>query len=539
MNKKKNIIAILFSLVISTSLSAQSKDFNTIKSLEIQLNILKEISANYVDSVQVDKLIKKGIDAMLESLDPYTIHIPEEDEESLEILTTGAYGGVGAIIKKVSSGSIIITEPYEGTPAAKAGLVAGDTIVKIDTFFTKELKVEECSAKMKGKPGTEVKFTVNKLRGAKQIELTLTRERVHISDLEYAKTINDSIAYFKVSGFTLGGAKEIRKAFFELKSQSNLKRVILDLRGNGGGILDEAVELVSLFVPRGTLVVYSKGKISQMDMKYYTKDEPLDTLIPLVVLVNSASASSSEIVAGALQDLDRALIVGTRTFGKGLVQSIREVGYNDKIKITTAKYYIPSGRCVQAIDYSHRNQDGSVGQIPDSLTKEFKTLKKGRVVKDGGGITPDIYYSSDQFSRPALSMIYNDIFLNYSILFFKNRLSIPLPEEFQLTDSEYEDFVNFASKLNFDNRTASEVEFDQLLILAKRENLYKSFEKEINDLGSKIKLSKREILYTNKEEIKSLLEEEICNRYYFQKGRIASIIKSDKQLKRAITVGIR
>lgn len=522
-------------LLIALTASAQSKEFKAAKSLETQLSILRELSMLYVDSVHVDKLVKIGIDAMLESLDPYTMYIPEEDDENLELLTTGSYGGIGALIKKVDK-SIIISEQYENSPAALNGLVAGDTIVKVDMIPTENLKVDEVSAKMKGKPGTEVKFVVNKLKGPQNVELTITRQRIHFSDVEYSGMISDTTGYIRITGFTLGGAKDVRKALLDLKASGKLKRVIIDLRGNGGGILDEAVEIVSLFVPKSTLVVYSKGKVPQMDMKYYTKEEPVDISIPLVVLVNSASASSSEIVTGALQDLDRATIIGTRTFGKGLVQSIRDVGFNDKIKLTTAKYYIPSGRCVQAIDYSHRNPDGSVGQIPDSLIKAFKTVNKGRTVYDGGGITPDIIMSPYQYSRVAVSLVYNDILHTFSVNYYKNNEKIASPDKFSLSDEDYSQFVKFASDKIFDHRTATEVEFDQLLSLAKREGLYDNLKETLEALEKKVKLGKAEVLIKNMKEIKPLLEEEICARFYFQKGRIASIIRNDDVLQKGATV---
>lgn len=527
-------VVLLFTL-ITYSAGAQSKDFKAAKSLETQLSILRELSILYVDSVKVDQLVRTGIDAMLESLDPYTMYIPEEDDESLELLTTGSYGGIGALIKKIDK-SIVISEQYENSPAALNGLVAGDTIMMVDMVPTESLKVEEVSSKMKGKPGTEVKFVVNKLRGPQSTELTITRQRIHFSDVEYSGMLNDTTGYIRISGFTLGGAKDVKKALLDLKTPGKMRRLILDLRGNGGGILDEAVEIVSLFVPKSTLVVYSKGKIPQMDMKYYTKEEPVDLELPLVVLVNSASASSSEIVTGALQDLDRATIVGTRTFGKGLVQSIRDVGYNDKIKLTTAKYYIPSGRCVQAIDYSNRNPDGSVGQIPDSLIKEFKTINKGRVVYDGGGITPDVQISPEQYSRVAVSLVYNDILHSYSVTYFKYHDKIADPASFYITDQEYSDFVKYASDKVFDYRTATEVEFDQLLSLAKREGLYDTMKAEIDSLEKKVKLGKAEVLLKNKKEIKSLLEEEICTRFYYQRGRIASIIRNDQILQKAATI---
>lgn len=525
---------IFITLLVPVAATGQSAAFKLGKNLDIQLNVLRELSYLYVDSLEADKMIIAAIDAMLEGLDPYTVLIPEEDRENLELLTTGSYGGIGSIIKKTNEG-IVITEVNEFSPAARAGIVAGDIILTIDGVSVAPLQVDECSAKMKGTPGTQVEFTIKTLREGLEKKITITREKIHFPDVPYSGMIIDSIGYIRISGFTIGGSKDVKRALLDLKRSPNLKRVVLDLRGNGGGILDEAVDIVSLFVPRGTKVVSAIGRFRQADMIYYTREEPVDTLIPLVVLVNSSSASSSEIVAGALQDLDRATIAGTRTFGKGLVQSIRDVGFNYKIKLTTAKYYTPSGRCVQAIDYSQRNEDGSLGNIPDSLIKEFKTLK-GRSVYDGGGVTPDVYIQPKTYSRPAMALIYGDVLQEYSVDYYKNNLSIATPSKFLLTDAEYEKFVEWASDKNFDHRTSSEVEYDKLIALAVREGLYSELKDDLTKLGEKIKPGKAEVLRKNKSEIKALLEEEISSRYYYQRGRVESMIRSDDQLHKALNI---
>jgi len=532
MNTKLRSLAFAAALLLASVLTAQSREFKAGKSLDIQFSVLRELSLFYVDTIQVDKLVQTGINAMVESLDPYTVYIPEEEEESIELLTTGSYGGIGALIKKINGG-VEISEIYENSPAAKAGLVAGDVILKIDSLSTAGLTVEQCSSKMKGTPGVVVTFVVKKLRGGEQKEIKIARERVHFPDVAYWGMVNDTVGYIRITSFTLDGAKDVKNAVVNLKKSGKIKRLVLDLRGNGGGLLDEAVNIVSIFVPSGTKVVSALGRQKQTDAIYYTKEEPTDTVLPLIVLVNSGSASSSEIVAGALQDLDRATIIGTRTFGKGLVQSIRDVGYNNKIKLTTAKYYTPSGRCVQAIDYSNRNEDGSVGNIPDSLIRSFKT-SKGRVVFDGGGIAPDVKIEAESYSRPSLSLLYNDILRDYSIVYFKDHLTIESPSKFKLSDEEFEKFVEYAVGREFDHRTASEVDYDRLMATAKKEGLITDLDSGLKQLESKVKLGKSGSIRKNGEEIKALLEEEIVNRYYFQRGRIESIVRNDKQLKEAI-----
>lgn len=513
---------------------SQSKSFKTGRSLDVQYSVLRELAMFYVDSVEVDRLIETGIDAMLESLDPYTVFIPAEDQESVELMTTGSYGGVGATVRKKGTG-VLVSEIYENSPAANAGLVAGDVILKIDGKSVADLNIDTCSARMRGRAGSQVRFLVSRLRGGDTMEVTITRDKVHFPDVAYSGFVNDTTGYIRLTGFTIGGSRDFRRDLTELKKNQAMKRLFIDLRGNGGGLLDEAVNIVSLFVPKGTKVVSAKGRYKLADMEYFTRDEPVDTTLSLVVLVNSGSASSSEIVAGALQDLDRATIVGTRTYGKGLVQAIRDVGYNNKIKLTTAKYYTPSGRCVQAIDYSHRNEDGSVGNIPDSLKRAFKTLK-GRTVYDGGGITPDIIIEPQAIPRTVLSLIYGEIFMDYSIIFFKDHLSIPRPKDFSLTDKEYEEFVSYASTKEFDGRSASEVELDKLITTLKQESRYDEVKDEIAGLERNVKLTKEQMLKRDAGTIKTFLEEEIVNRYYFERGQIESILRNDYQVKKALDV---
>lgn len=526
--------------------NAQNKEFNTGKTLEIQYNILRELSRGYVDTLNLSKILSVGIDAMLDSIDPYTEYIPDEDNEAIELMTTATYGGIGAIIKKIDSLGVLISEPYINTPAVKFGLEPGDIILKINGTDVKPLSATECSNRMKGEPGTDVTFLVKKGRGGQMKEIKVTRERVHISDvpfsgilagdkwIEASDTLNKGkkIGYIKLDGFTLGGSKDVRKALVDLK-QKGADKIILDLRGNGGGLLEEAVNIVSLFVPRGTKVVSQMGRDSSTLVIYKTTEEPVDTTIPLMVLANSGSASSSEIVSGALQDLDRAKIVGTRTYGKGLVQSPAPVGYNGIIKYTIAKYYTPSGRCVQAIDYSNRNSDGSIGNVPDSLKKAFKT-KNGRTVYDGGGITPDVIIPSIPYSRPLIALVMNDVVNDYAIDYYKKHNSIASPAQFKMTEAEYADFAKFAASKKFDTRSSAQVELEQMIKSAKAENLYEINKAEFEALEKRLSVSKEKLLTLKREEIQPVVEQEIVSKFYYTPGRMESIIRTDAQLHKAI-----
>ncbi|MBE6245012.1 MAG: S41 family peptidase [Bacteroidales bacterium] len=421
--------AIVLLLSPSFRGNAQSRNFKLTQGLEIQYNILRTLATEYVDTVDFAKLINYGIDAMLQSIDPYTEFVPEENSETIEMMTTASYGGIGATIRKDSLG-VMIMQTYEGSPAIRYNIEPGDIILKIDGTPCNTLTVDECSKRMRGNPGTRVTFLIKKGRTGKNEEIVVTRDKVHTSDVPYFGLLQapDTLkicptGYIKLSSFTLNGSEDVRKALISLKDQG-AQRIILDLRGNGGGLMDEATDIVSLFVPKGTLVATARGRGEGANFSCVTDKAPVDTLIPLMVLVSSSSASSSEIVAGALQDLDRALIVGTRTYGKGLVQSFRPVGYNGKLKLTIAKYYTPSGRCIQILDYAHRNPDGSVGSVPDSLKKAFQT-KHGRTVYDGGGITPDIEIKPETYSRPALALSLSGILEEYAVDFYTRNPDVP------------------------------------------------------------------------------------------------------------------
>ena len=390
MKKTMTLAAFAAALIFAASALGQSANFRLGKWLETHRAIISELSVNYVDTLPLDRMNKAGINAMLEQLDPYTEFVPEEDTEAFRLSLNRVYGGIGAIIyKPEKEGNVIINEPYEGSPAVKGGLQSGDELLEIDGVSTHGLEAGQCSERMKGKPGTVVHFKVKKVRSGEIKEIDITRERIHLPDIEYAGMLDDTTGYILQTKFTENVAKNLKEEYLKLKKQG-MKRFILDLRGNGGGLMSEAVNIVSLFVPKGSVAVSQKGREDNSAVVYKTLSEPIDTETPIAILVDGGTASSSEIVSGALQDHDRAVIMGRRTYGKGLIQSVKQLPYNDQLKVTIGKYYTPSGRCVQAIDYSHRNEDGSVGHIPDSLTHEFKTLKLGRTVRDGGGIAHDL-----------------------------------------------------------------------------------------------------------------------------------------------------
>ena len=532
---------IFFAIAVAAAFSwipaaGQSKSFKLGQWTEIESSILKELNRSYVDSLPIDRIMRTGIDAMLENLDPYTIYIPEEENEDLQMMLSKTYGGIGAIIYKEKDGNVVINEPYYGSPAWKSGLKCGDEIVAIDGQPTKGLETAESSDRMKGKPGTTVNFRVLKGGSGDTVDVAIVRERIHIPDVEYVGMLDDTTGYIKQIGFTEKVADDVKAGYFKLKD-AGMKRLVLDLRGNGGGLMNEAIGIVSLFVPKGSLVVSAKGNTPESVREYRTTTEPVDTMIPLIVMVDSGSASSSEIVAGAIQDLDRGTIIGKRTFGKGLVQTVRPIAYNGQLKVTTAKYYTPSGRCVQAIDYSHRNEDGSVGHIPDSLTHEFKTLK-GRTVKDGGGITPDIEIESPSYSRLVYSLVFGGIIDKYVIRYAKQHDSIPALDDFHLTDEEFEDFIKFAETQEFDYRSEAETLFDRMKEELEKDGLSDSMSDELSALEKAVKLGKEEFIRLKKDEIIPFIEEEIAVRYYYQEAGIKVRLRYDTQLEKALKADV-
>ena len=538
MKRTRYILAVLTALTVSVAASAQSKSFSLGKWVELQNAILKELNRSYVDSLEVGRIAREGVDAMLEALDPYTVYVPEEEQEDFQMMLSNTYGGIGAVIYKPDvNGNVQINEPYADSPAAKAGLRCGDEIETINGESTHGLTSQQSSDKMRGKPGTQVVFRVKKLRGGPTwkagdvIEVPVTRERIALPSIEYVDMINDRDGYILMTKFTDGVGQGIRDAYNTLKKKG-MKRLILDLRSNGGGLMGEAVNIVSLFVPKGSVVVTSKGRAAGTEQVYKTTTDPVDLEIPIVVLVDSGSASASEIVSGALQDLDRATIIGTRTYGKGLVQSIRPLPYDGQLKVTTAKYYTPSGRCVQAIDYSHRNEDGSVGHIPDSLTHEFKTLH-GRTVRDGGGITPDFEVKGHKYSRLTYSLVLNGIVDQYAMKYVREHEALPTVEDFHF--NAYDDFVAFAKDKEFDYRSSARALFDEMKKTLTEDGLTEAMSSELAAMEKSLDMDKETFLRLKKDEIVPFIEEEIAVRYWFQQAGIKVRLRYDDQLRESLT----
>lgn len=533
--KKKIVISMFCALALCGGMpvaKAQSNDFNLGKWTEIQNSVIRHVARFYVDSLPAERMFKASIDAMLEKLDPYTVYVPESEQEDFEMMISNTYGGIGAIIYKPNKeGYVIINEPYEGSPAARAGLQCGDQIMAINSESTIGLDASQSSSKMKGKAGTEVVFRVKKVRSGEEVEYRIIRERIHLPDVPYFGMLEDGkTGYIYQTGFTDNVSAEVKNALLELKKQG-MKRLVLDLRGNGGGLMDEAIKIVSLFVSKGTLVVSSKG--SDGVHEYRTTTDPVDTAIPLMVMVDSGSASASEIVSGAIQDLDRGTVMGRRTYGKGLVQRVVPTAYNGQLKVTVSKYYTPSGRCVQAKDYSHRADDGSVGNIPDSLIREFKTAK-GRTVRDGGGITPDVVVNAPDVNRISYAAVAGGLTNNWPVEFVKTHDSIPAVEDFHLSDEDYAAFVEWGAKEAFDIRSESETYYDLLVKQLKKDGDYDAAADALAALEKVVKMEKKEALMRNRSLIQPVLEEEIAIRYYYQAAGIKVRLRTDEQLKKAV-----
>ncbi|HYG50614.1 MAG TPA: S41 family peptidase, partial [Flavobacteriales bacterium] len=469
---------------------------------------------------------------MLESLDPYTNYIPESDIEDYRIMTTGQYGGVGALIRKMDDDYNYIMEPYQDSPIQKAGFKAGDKILEIDGSSIKNKSTDEVSTMLKGAAGTSLKIKVD--RNGQTIEKTITREEIKIPDVPYSGMIDNEIGYIKLNSFTQSASSEVKDAFIKLKAKG-MKKLIFDLRGNGGGLLNEAVRIVNLFVPQGTMIVKQKGRVPEMNINYQAREEAADVNIPLVVLVDEGSASASEIVSGSLQDLDRAVIVGVRSYGKGLVQQTRKMPYNTMVKLTVAKYYTPSGRCIQKLDYTTKKAGDKASAIADSVIQKYKT-KNGREVVDGRGIDPDVKVDEKEFSKLAAIVITEDLVFNYATGYERAHPSITEARQFKLTDAEYGEFLAQIKDKDFKYKTTTELRFEEFKKSAQKENYYAGAESEFDRVFAKIKADKMADFERFKPEIKEIIENEIVSRYYFQNGRTENSFNYDEYLEEAVKV---
>ncbi len=526
-----SIISILFLSFFSFKVLDDGDDFEIAKSFDIFHNVIREIRLFYVDDADVSKLINESTAEFLEKLDPYTVFYPESQMEDFTFMTTGAYGGVGAAIIERNN-VLLLTDIHKNSPADKSGLKVGDEIVTFNNIKITEKNIAEIKSLLKGEPGSKIYLSVRRYGNAENIEKTIIREKISLENIPHTEIIDDKFAYIKLNAFKFGAGNEIKTKLTEMNAQSDLQGVILDLRGNPGGLLNEAVNIVSLFVQKGKEIVSTKGRVSQWNHDYKATSEPAFPDMPVVVLINRGSASASEIVAGALQDLDRAVIIGQRSYGKGLVQTTRKLSYNTRIKITTAKYYIPSGRCIQAIDYSHRNEDGSVGHIPDSLISEFKT-SGGRKVYDGGGIIPDIKVSFDTLNSFTKQLLRNSIIFDFATQFYYENDSIQNTQDFKITDEIYSQFSSYVVE-NETGCSSESVGFaNNLLKSAKKEKYNSEILEKISELKTNLVLDKKEAVQLYKEQIVPILDMDISGRYYYDTGQIVSMMRYDEELREA------
>ena len=527
---KKIKIFIVTVVVLISSFSFTDSYFEIAKNLDIFTTVYRELNNFYVDETDPGKLMKTAIDKMLKSLDPYTNYIPESEIEDFQFMTTGQYGGIGAVITKRKD-YVFISEPYDGFPAQKAGLIAGDKILEINGESAKGKNTEDVSKALKGQPNTEVQLLIERPYLDDPFSVSFKRQKISVKSVPFYSYLNESIGYIKLRSFTRNCSNDIKNAFLDLKKQGDLNGLILDLRANPGGLLNESVNIVNLFVDKGQEVVSTKGKIKSWDKIYKASKSPIDLEIPIVVLINQSSASASEIVAGAIQDLDRGIVIGQRSFGKGLVQQTKKLSYNSQLKLTVAKYYIPSGRCIQALDYSNRNEDGSVGKVPDSLMTAFKT-KNGRTVYDGGGINPDIEIDQDDISNLIFSLIQERLFFDYATYYKHQNLS--LDSLFIMSDSGFNSFVDFLGDKSYDYKTETEKAFEALKNTSEKENYFTDIQDKYENLFKKFEINKKNDLTRNKEIIKEILSEEIASRYFYQEGRIRTSLNFDKEVQEAI-----
>jgi len=526
---------ILLLLIMSAFISDNKEDkdyFEISKNLRIFSSVYDKINTFYVDEPVHGKLMKTGIDAMLKSLDPYTVYIPESDIEDYRFMTTGQYGGIGASIKKIDS-LVVITELFENSPAHLSNLKVADIIISVDGIITKDKSISEISSLLKGGLDTDVSITI--YRNNQQINFSIKRKVIQVPSVPYYGIISENIAYIKLTSFTKTASSELSSALKDLTQDSTIKNVIIDLRGNGGGLLNEAVEIVNLFVPKNQLVVKTKGRIEEINRNYMTMNNPVEENIPLVILIDDYSASASEIVAGSIQDLDRGVIIGVNSFGKGLVQQTKSLNFGSSIKLTVAKYYTPSGRCIQKLDYTNKTDNGNVNEFADSLVKKYYT-KNGREVLDSRGIEPDLKVDEFYFSKLSQKLIIEDYIFEYVNNYVKNKDSITVISEFNLNDEEYLDFINFISSKNIDYTSDSKLVFDDLIDIAKREKYYEDNKQLLDNLEKEFKPVLKDDLLRYKKEIILVIENEIISRYYYQSGRIQASLKDDYYIKQVIEV---
>lgn len=533
MNRFSFLLLVLLFFPILSYAQEKQNNFEISKSIDIYNNVLRYLNMNYVDEINPAELNETAINAMLKELDPYTVFIPESEIEDVRLLTMGEYGGIGAIIQYYDD-NVHISEPYENFPAHKAGLLPGDAILEINGVNTEKKTVSEVSELLKGQPGSQLTLKIRRDGEKNIITKTLTREKIKIDNIPYYTVLDGGIAYIILNQFTKDAAKELKEAFLKMKSENELKGVVIDLRGNGGGLLNEAIDIVNIFVPKNKLVVYTQGKTPDQNRNYYTKYEAEDTEIPLAILVNESSASASEIVSGSIQDFDRGVIVGQRTFGKGLVQNILPMTYNTQMKVTVSKYYIPSKRCIQEIDYSKKTKNDTLAKN-DTLGPEFKTAN-GRIVYEGHGIQPDVKIEPEILSTITVHLYAQNMIFKYANKFYREHKTIASPEEFEITDEIYNDFVNFVEEQDFSYTSESEKDFEELIKTAKLEGYYDNIKEQLDVLEKELRSHKDNDLINNKEEISEILKMEIVGRYYFQKGKIISSLKDDPELNRAVEI---
>lgn len=539
-NKTKTRMAVVTATVmiavgaLLTAATNDKRNFEIIKNLDIFYSVFREINSYYVDEPEPGKLIRTAIDEMLASLDPYTNYIPEEDMEDFRFMTTGEYGGVGAVISKSDSCYIMVRELYKDFPADKIGLIPGDYLVEVAGKDVKDYKVSDVSDLLRGEPGTEVKIKILRPETNQTLEMTAKRQKIQINPVSYYGMIDNEIGYITLSSFTQDCSKEVEKAFVDLRDNHGARKMVIDLRGNPGGLMDEAIKMVNLFVPRGSTVMSTKGRVSIYGKKYLAPREPVDTIMPLAVLINRGSASASEIVAGALQDLDRAVILGRRSYGKGLVQGTREIEYKGALKLTTAKYYIPSGRCVQALDYSHRDTTGAVGYVPDSLISEFQT-KGGRKVYDGGGVSPDIHIDGDTYSNISMALVAHDLVFRYAVKYRGKHAEAPDAVNFRLTDAEYDEFCQFVAEAKgFTYKTRSNEQLKKLVAVAKVDSYYDDNQQLFEQLDNVLQPNLQKDLRTERRQIQELLEEEILVSYHYANGATPYSFSHDEEIIKAV-----